>query len=397
MISEELMVRSLCLLWLAGMATRVTVLAVPPVLPLIRAELGMSETQVGLLIGLPLATWALAAVPGSLFIAKWGALRTLLLGLLLTAIAGAARAGTANLWLLYLVTLVMGFGIAIMQPANARLLRDWFPHKLGLGAAVSSNGILVGVALAPMLTIPVIMPTVGQSWRLSLLCWSLPVLITAMLFIAFAPAAAGAAADTRSAHSRWWPDWKNPLVWLLGITFGSNNAMFYGTNAFVPDYLASLGRAELIGPVLGCMNGSQVVTSALLLLIAGRLQGRVWPFVVFGIAPLLGIVGILVSTSAAALVLSGIVIGASLAVSFVITMVLALLLSPSDDVHRISAGMFTVSYSMALVLPVLCGALWDLTGLPWAAFVPVALCALTLTSIGAALTRSSAGRYRFRS
>jgi CP family cyanate transporter-like MFS transporter len=88
------MLRSLCLLWLAGMASRVTVLAVPPVLPLIRAEFGMSETQVGLLIGLPLATWALAAVPGSLLIAKWGALRTLLIGLFLTAIAGAARAGT---------------------------------------------------------------------------------------------------------------------------------------------------------------------------------------------------------------------------------------------------------------------------------------------------------------
>jgi CP family cyanate transporter-like MFS transporter len=388
------MVRSVCLLWLAGMATRVTVLAVPPVLPLIRAELGMSETQVGLLIGLPLATWALAAVPGSLFIAKWGALRTLLLGLLLTAIAGAVRAGTDNVWSLYLVTLIMGFGIAIMQPSNVRLLRDWLPKKLGLGAAISSNGILVGVALAPMLTIPVIMPAVGQSWRLALLWWSLPVLITALSFVAFAPAAASAAAETRFARSRWWPDWKNPLVWLLGITFGSNNAMFYGTNGFMPDFLTSIGRADLIGPVLGCMNGSQVVTSALLLLIAARLQGRVWPFVVFGLGPLLGILGILASTSGAALVLSGIVIGASLAVSFVITMVLALLLSPSDDVHRISAGMFTVSYSMALVLPVLCGALWDLTGLPWAAFVPIALCALTLTSIGVALTRSSAGRRR---
>ena len=37
----------LCLLWLAGMAMQVAVLAVPPVIPLIRDELGMSETKVG--------------------------------------------------------------------------------------------------------------------------------------------------------------------------------------------------------------------------------------------------------------------------------------------------------------------------------------------------------------
>jgi CP family cyanate transporter-like MFS transporter len=287
----------------------------------------------------------------------------------------------------------MGFGIAIMQPSNAQLLRDWFSHKLGLGTAFLSNGILVGVALAPMLTIPLVMPLVGQNWRLDFLVWSAPVLVTALLFMALAPATPSASSDRGASLRR--PDWKNPLIWLLGITFGSNNAMFYGTNGFVPDYLASIDRADLIGPALGWMNGLQVVTSALLLVFAERLQGRVWPFIVFGLMPLVGIVGILLGSTGPAIVLSGILIGAPLAVSFVITMVLALLLSPRDDVHRISAGMFTVSYSMALVLPVLCGALWDLTGLRWAAFVPLGLCALTLTSIGVALTLHrdpSAGR-----
>jgi CP family cyanate transporter-like MFS transporter len=380
------MLRLLCLLWLAGVASRVTVLAVPPVLPLIRAELGMSETQVGLLIGLPLATWALAAVPASLFISRWGALRTLSAGLLLTAVAGAARAGAGDVWLLYVVTLLMGFGIAIMQPSNAQLLRDWFAHKLGLGTAVSSNGLLVGVALAPALTIPVVMPMLGHSWRLDLIFWSAPVLATALLFIWFAPGAASARSEAPSLQRRWWPDWKNPLIWLLGITFGSNNAAFYGTNAFVPDYLVSMGRTDLIGPVLGCTNSSQVVTSALLLLFAERLQRRVWPFLVFGLAPLVGVAGMLLGRSGMELALSGIVIGASLAVTFVITMVLALRLSPPADVHRMTAGMFTVSYTLALVLPVVCGALWDLTGLPWAAFVPIGLCILAIATIGSALT-----------
>jgi CP family cyanate transporter-like MFS transporter len=41
------------LLWLAGNGLRITILAVPPVIPLIRADLGMTETMVGILTGLP--------------------------------------------------------------------------------------------------------------------------------------------------------------------------------------------------------------------------------------------------------------------------------------------------------------------------------------------------------
>src|ERR1700722_6089817 len=63
-------VRLLCLLWLAGGAMRMPLLAPPPVIPQLHDELHMSETQVGLLIGLPLAMLAVAAIPGWLLIAR---------------------------------------------------------------------------------------------------------------------------------------------------------------------------------------------------------------------------------------------------------------------------------------------------------------------------------------
>src|SRR5262245_18105639 len=114
----------LCLLWLAGMAMRVAVLAVPPVIPLIRDELRMSES--GLLIGLPLVAWAFAAYPGSLLIARLGATLTLIVGLTATALDAVARAAAPDVWLLYLATMLMGFGIAVTQPALPTLVREWF-------------------------------------------------------------------------------------------------------------------------------------------------------------------------------------------------------------------------------------------------------------------------------
>ena len=169
----------LALLWLGGITLRVTILAVPPVIPLIHDDLHLSETQVGLLMGLPLAMFAIAAIPGSLLVARFGALRTLVVGMVITALAGSGRGGAFNIWLLYATTLVMGFGIAIMQPALPTLVREWVPQRTVLGSAMASNGMLVGATLASIFTIPFVLPLVGGSWRLDLVVWSAPVLLIA--------------------------------------------------------------------------------------------------------------------------------------------------------------------------------------------------------------------------
>ncbi|MGH7036317.1 MAG: hypothetical protein ACREFL_21525, partial [Stellaceae bacterium] len=64
---------SFALLWLAGLGLRLTLLAVPPVIPLIHAELHLSETEIGTLGTLPTLLLAAAAIPGSLLIARFGA------------------------------------------------------------------------------------------------------------------------------------------------------------------------------------------------------------------------------------------------------------------------------------------------------------------------------------
>jgi CP family cyanate transporter-like MFS transporter len=373
------------LLWLVGMSTRITILAVPPVIPLIREDLRMTETEVGLLIGLPVLTWALAAIPGSLLIARFGATFTLAAGLALTGIAAAGRGAAPNVWALYAATMLMGCGIAVMQPALPTLVREWVPHRIGLGTAVSSNGMMVGVAAAPALTIPFVLPLLDQSWRLTFLWWAAPVLVLALVFPLLAPRQTEVTSSEIGIPRRWWPDWKNPLIWLLGLTFGSNNALYYGTNAFLPDYLAAVGHADLTGAALGFMNGSQFIASLLLLVTADRLQRRAWPYLVFGPTALLGVAGIMFGDGLW-LVAAAALVGFSLAVSFVVTLALPPVLSPPGDVHRMSAGMFTVSFSCAVIVPIICGALWDLTGRPWTAFLPLLLCPILLTGLGYTLS-----------
>jgi CP family cyanate transporter-like MFS transporter len=370
----------LVLLWLAGIAIRTPILAVPPVLPLIHDDLQLSETQVGLLIGLPSAMFAVAAVPGSLLVARIGVGATVITGLIVTALASAGRGAVGDVWLLYAATLLMGFGVAITQPALPRLVRDWMPARIGLGVAVYTNGMLLGATCAAALTIPLVLPLVSQSWRLGLVVWALPVALAAIL-LALAPRAGRDQAP--AAAARWWPDWKSPLTWLLGLGFGCNNAIFFGCHAVLPDFLAGRGESDLIGPALGWLNGAQLLASFILLATGERLHRRAWPFVVFGALTLVAF-GVL--ATGAWIVACAAAIGFAIAVTFVVMLALPAALSPPHEVQRTAAGMFTISYTVAVVIPTLSGALWDLTGAPWTAFVPLVLCSIALTTLGTILS-----------
>jgi len=378
---------SLTLLWLAGAGLRLTVLAVPPVLPFIHADLHLSETQVGILTGLPSLLFALAAVPGSLLIARVGPVTALALGLLLDGVASGLRGAAPNALWLYAATVTMGVGIAIAQPAMPPLVRAWLPDRIGFATAVYTNGFLIGATAAAALSLPLVLPLVGGSWRLGFAAWAVPVVVTAVLVPVLAPAVGRT--DTHSVTiPRWWPDWRSPRLWRLGILFGSNNATYFTTNAFLSDYLNAHGVADLIGPALTALNVGQIPVSFALIAAAGRLQNRLWPYVVSGLGVLAGLAAVVAGTGIA-IIAGAAYIGLSLTLSFVLILALPPVLSAPGDVHRLAAGMFTISYSTAVLVPAASGLLWDLTGVPAVAFAPMAACAVLLAVLAPRLPSGS--------
>jgi MFS transporter, CP family, cyanate transporter len=165
---------------------------------------------------------------------------------------------------------------------------------------------------------------------------------------------------------------------------GTVNATYFATNAFIPDYLRSSGQSEWISAALSGLNIGQLPASFLLLAFASRLERKVWPYVVSGLLCVIAIGGIVFGTGAwvvAAATLQG------FAAAAILILVLALppLLSPPDDVHRVTAAMFTISYSCAVIVPVVSGLAWDLTGIASAAFLPIALCGILLVILAPAI------------
>lgn len=353
------------LLWLVGNSLRVTVLAIPPLLPAIHQSLGLDEKLVGALSGLPILLLAIASVPGSYVISRLGARRSLLLGLTVTALGGAARGIGTSAGILFFMTFVMALGIAVSQPALPTLARDWFGTRAGLATAVYSNGFLVGEIVAASLTVPLVLPLVADSWQLALAVWSVPVLLTVVILPLLAPRAER---DAAVARDPWWPDWRNANTWRLGLIFGCGSIAYFGSNAFLPDYLKATHHGAWISLTLACLNIGQLPAS---FLVAGmpRLIGRRWPVLSTGVLLLVSVLGFVVAESWipawAAL------LGFSSALVFVLSLALPPLIAGAGDVHRLSAAMFTLSYTCAAVASFLGGAVWDATGVPETVFTPV--------------------------
>ena len=375
-------VSSLILLWLVGNALRLTLLAVPPVIPLIHDQLDLSATQVGILTGLPSMLLAAAAVPGSLLIARLGTRNALVLGLLLNAVAGALRGALPNLAWLYAMTIATGAGVAIMQVALPSAVRAWVPDRIGFATAVYTNGLLIGEVLPVALMLPLVLPLVG-SWQWGFVVWSAPVLIIALLVQGFAP---GQQNSVAAARRRWWPDWRNVLIWRLGFMLGTVNAIYFSTNAFIPDFLRAHGLAEWISPALTGLNAGQLPASLILLAFASRLELKVWPIVACGLLCVLATAAIVFGSGPVVVAGAG-VLGFSAAAILVLVLALPPLLAHPDDVHRVTAAMFTISYSCAVIVPIISGALWDWSGIDKLAFAPIAFAGFLLMLLAPAINR----------
>ena len=374
------------LLWLAGNGLRLTILAVPPVIAMIRDDLHLSATEVGLLSSIPPAMFALAALAGSLLVARLGVTVALVGGLLLVAGGSALRGISPNYAVLLLTTVVMSAGVAIMQPIMPTTVRQWLPGSIGLGTAVYTNGLLVGEILAVLFTAPIVLPLAGGSWRLSLVFWSAPIAVIALVVYAFAPRPLAMPRMHAELPRKWLPDWHVGLVWRLGALFCCVNAIYFSANAFLPIYLASRGRSDLISGALLALNLGQLPASLLLLVVARRLEARVWPYVASGLLSLACVAGLVTMVGPGTIAWAA-MLGFSDAAALILGLTLPPLLCRPEDVARTSAGMFTLSYGGAVLIAVLAGAAWDVSGIPALAFAPLALCAIALTAVAGEMKR----------
>jgi CP family cyanate transporter-like MFS transporter len=354
----------LLILWLGGIDLRLTLLAVPPLVPLIHHQLHLDEKAVGALVSLPVLLLAIAAVPGSLLIAKLGVRGALIAGLGFVVLFGATRGLGPSYAVLFVSTFLMGVGVAVSQPAFPSLVREWFPRRIAIATAVYSNGILIGETVPTALTSPIgVLPLAHGDWRWALASWSVIVGLTAIAIILAAPRLV-----RQATPSRWWPSWREGQIVRVGLVMGMSSAVYFATNAYIPDFLDQSGRHQLIAPTLAVLNGSQLLTAPVVVIWHRLLSGRVG---FIGSSVLMGLAQIgIVLLPGAAVIFCALLLGFACALAFTVALTMPARIAAEGDVHRMTAALLTFQYGTGFVIPLFAGALWDASGIAVLAFVP---------------------------
>ena len=130
---------------------------------------------------LPVVMVAAGAVPAAWIIARFGLRRAIVAGLLVMTAGSVGRGQVPSSTELFIVSAIMGLGVALFQTALPAATRVWTPTHVALGSAVYLNGMMLGELSGAGLTLPVVLPLAGGDWRMALVLWAIPILLITLL------------------------------------------------------------------------------------------------------------------------------------------------------------------------------------------------------------------------
>ena len=167
----------------AHLAAGLNLFALSPLLPVVIEEYGISHKLAGLLVSLPMLVGAAIGIPGGKLIARIGVKRAYMLAWICMALLALAPI-VPNFWVILLLRLAYGVGLALVVVATGPLVMQWFrPREMlvinSLNTAILSGGIAASTAAAVPLS-----DLLG--WKMTLTAYS-AVGVIGMILWPFAP------------------------------------------------------------------------------------------------------------------------------------------------------------------------------------------------------------------
>jgi CP family cyanate transporter-like MFS transporter len=336
---------------------RPAVTSVPPLLPLIRADLDLSAAAAGLLTTLPLLCFGGLAPFAPSLGRRFGLERALAISLTLLALGLLVRlAPTAAA--LFAGTLAAGGAIAFANVLLPALVKRDYGSRAGVATGAYTTSLIIVAALASGFSVPLEHALGG--WRQSLGFWALPAVFALAVWaprtrLRSEPELVEVGGMRRLLRS--------PVAWQVAGFMALQTFSFYGLATWLPALYQDHGlSAATAGLLLSIMT---VAGMPLALVLPGlAMRSRNQSMYVCGVTVLtaIGITGLLVAPTAAPY-LWVVIIGLGQAPALPMALILMVLRSREDrETARLSAMSQSVGYGVAAVGPVLLGAIHDATG-----------------------------------
>jgi len=334
---------------LVALNHRPGVASIAPLLENIRADLGLSHTAAGLLTTLPVLCMGLFPLAAARFAERLGLERALFAGLVLLALATAARLAGMNPVVLFASALLIGVAVAVNQTLAPALIKAHFKQPL-LVMGLYATTITVGAALPAALTVP--LAHVSGGWPAALAIWALPALIAALAWwrvvgLPYVPTARSTPSGT---------PWRTRRGWLIALLSSGAFGTFFAILAWTaPLYFEQGWSAERASLLLTLVIVCQITGNLAFAVLAHRARDR-RPWIVSALLVLIaGVAGMATAPLAAPWLWAAL---AGLGGGGLFPLVMNLPLDNADEpaaVARLTAMAQSAGYLLAAPLPAFLG------------------------------------------
>jgi MFS transporter, FSR family, fosmidomycin resistance protein len=241
--------------------------ALPALLPFFVDRFDLSYTLAAVLVLASAASSSLVQPVFGAWSDRRGAIWLLPGGVALAGIGIALAAAAPAYWLVLLLVVVSGLGVAAYHPEGSKFAAYASGQRRASGMSLFSIGGNLGFALGPTATTPLVL-ALGLTGGLLL---ALPVLAVAGVLLLVVPFLAGFVPEGGSAAVGHGEDRPGALALLLGV-IAFRSVAWFGLITFVPLWEVSLGHSKAHGSHLLSL---MLLAGGLGTLAAGPLADRV--------------------------------------------------------------------------------------------------------------------------
>jgi len=380
---------SLGLVWLTAFNLRVILFAIPPSLPAIHSDLGLSYSATGTITSLAILVLGAASIPGALLATRYGARRLVAICVAGLGVFTVSLTLPPAVFWVFAGSALLTLSIALAQPPLAVLIRRWFPDGIARASSLYGNGLLMGNVVGASLS-PYMSRALG--WRGMFLVWAGVALVGVVLWVRFTPRdqAAAPPANLRAIA-------RDPRVWLVAALFTFQNLVYYTVATWLPFLINDRGPAEVATTFL-FLNFIPIVPLFALSFVRWQYALSTTFYVVAGGLAAVGSLGLLLGLTDLIRPLA-FMVGLGTAAAFVASIALPPLIARDEsEASTYSAVMYTVGYLLAFTGPISAGILVDATGTITMAFWPPLIGGILMAVVGSLaprlLTRSQAAAAR---
>jgi CP family cyanate transporter-like MFS transporter len=343
---------------IGALALRPQLIGIGPLVPEIRADLGMTFAEAGLLTTIPLLCMGIFALLAPTLVAVWGAGRTVAACVAILAVSGALRAVAPGSLALLVLTIPVGLGIGVGGATLPVLVKDWLPGRAASATAVYTFFIQVGSVGSSAVAVPLSLAAGGWRWPLGIFAVSAVLVLAGWLLLAERPDSRprgfGRASITPIA-------WREPVAWLLAAIFAMTAIPYYGLSAWLTSAYVERGWTPLDA---GSLFAAFALTGLPGSLVAGFMADRLGRQQAMILSTSVVIASLVVLILAPPLAWPAALIGGGFLGSM-FTIGLTLPIDVSRDASRVAPVvglMMSVGYCLMAFMPSLLGGIRDVTG-----------------------------------